>query len=239
MRVETGGMNTKAIYTLFALLTPSLLTAPALCAPAKPATKPPAAPKVIAPRAIPSPSGAVPGPWREGDIGKVGVRGAAREAAGTWTVAGSGEDIFGAADSFHFVWRPWHGDGQITARVVRYQRRDMWTKVGVMARATAAAGSKFADVLVTPDKGAEMQWRTEAGGETQTTDQVPSPAPFWVRLVRKGDTLTGYASQDGRHWQPRGKATVALGEDILLGLCVTSHRNDAATEAVVDSVEVE
>ena len=84
-----------------------------------------------------------------------------------------------------------------------------------------------------------MQWRAEPGGETQTTDQVPSPAPFWVRLVRTGDTLTGYASQDGRHWQERGKATVALGETILLGLCVTSHRSDAATEATVDSVEVE
>ena len=223
-------MNTKTSYTLLALLAPALMPAATLGAPAKPATSP---------RVVPEPSGAIPRPWREADIGKVGVHGAASQAAGAWTVTGSGEDIFGAADSFHFVWRPWHGDGRITARVVRYQRRDMWTKVGVMARASTAAGSKFADVLVTPDRGAEMQWRTEPGGETQTTDQVPSAAPFWVRLVRKGDTLTGYVSQDGRHWQQRGKATVALSEDILLGLCVTSHRNDAATEAVIDSVEVE
>jgi hypothetical protein len=30
-----------------------------------------------------------------------------------------------------------------------------------------------------------------------------------------------------------------MSEDILLGLCVTSHRNDAATEATVDSVQVD
>ena len=218
---------------LFALLAPALGLSPVLAAPPRPAAK------SAAPTAKPPALAAVPSPWKEADIGKVGVRGAAHQTGGIWTISGAGEDIFGAADSFHYVWRPWHGDGQITARVVRYQRRDMWTKVGVMARASTAAGAKFADVLVTPDKGAEMQWRTAPGGETQTTDQSPSAAPFWVRLVRAGDTLTGYVSQDGRHWQPRGKATVALSEDILLGLCVTSHRNDAATEAVVDSVAVQ
>jgi len=227
-----AAMNTKAKNTLLALIAPALMLPPVLGAPAKPAAKPAARPALTA-------SGALPGPWREADVGKVGVHGAAREAGGAWTVSGSGEDIFGASDSFHYVWRPWHGDGSITARVVRYQRRDMWTKVGVMARASTAAGSKFADVLVTPDKGAEMQWRAEGNGETQTTDQSPSPAPFWVRLVRAGDTLTGYVSQDGRHWQTRGKATVALPVDILIGLCVTSHRNDALSEALVDSVAVE
>lgn len=215
---------------LLALVVPPLLLPPAAAAPARTA-----APAL---GAIPA-AGAFPAAWRESDIGKVGVHGVAHYSGGTWTITGAGEDIFGTADSFHFVWRKWHGDGRITARVVRYQRRDMWTKVGVMARESRAAGSKFADVLVTPDKGAEMQWRAGDGGEAQTTDQVPSPAPFWVRLVRSGDTLTGYASQDGRHWQPRGKATVALSEDILLGLCVTSHRSDAVTEATVDSVTVD
>lgn len=222
------------------LLVPPLLLSPASGAPVRRAPHGPARPAALpSPQPAAAASGALPAPWKEGDIGKIGVHGAAHQAAGTWTISGAGEDIFGTADSFHFVWRPWHGDGRITARVVRYQRRDQWTKVGVMARESRAAGSKFADVLVTPDKGAEMQWRTEAGGDAQTTDQTPSPAPFWVRLVRAGDTLTGYVSLDGRHWQPRGKATVALSEDILLGLCVTSHRSDAITEAVVDSVEVQ
>ncbi len=224
---------------LFLPFVPLLLLPPVGAAPAKPAAKRPAA-RPHAPVSAPlAPVSAPVETWRESDIGKVGVPGAAHQAGGTWTITGSGEDIFGPADSFHFVWRKWHGDGRITARVVRYQRRDMWTKVGVMARESRAAGAKFADVLVTPDKGAEMQWRPETGGDARTTDQTPSPAPFWVRLVRAGDTLTGYVSQDGRHWEVRGKATVPMSEDILLGLCVTSHRNDSITEATVDSVEVQ
>lgn len=222
---------------LIALFLPLSLLTPGGAAPAHPMSAPPASAHP-APAPAATIPGVLPAPWKTGDIGKVGVPGAARAAGGTWTVSGAGEDIFGPADSFHFVWQKWHGDGRITARIVRYQRRDMWTKVGVMARESRAAGSKFADVLVTPDKGAEMQWRATPGGDAQTTDQAPSPAPFWVRLVRTGNTLTGYISPDGRHWQPRGKATVAMSEDILLGLCVTSHKNDSVTEATVDSVEV-
>jgi len=186
---------------------------------------------------LPTASG-LPDPWKDADVGKVGVPGAASAANNVWTVTGSGDDIFGQADSFHFVYQPLHGDGVITARVVSYQRRDMWTKVGVMARASLAAGAPFADVLVTPDKGAEFQWRPAANGDTQTSDQTPSPAPFWVRLTRTGDTLVGAVSPDGRTWQVRGTDTVPLGRDVLIGLCVTSHKNDATTEAKIDSVMV-
>ena len=199
---------------------------PALAVPIPPVSPPP------------PPLPTLPSPWKQEDIGAVGVHGGAKRVAGTWTITGAGEDIFGQADSFHFVWRWWHGDGQITARVVRYQRRDVWTKVGVMARETTAAGSRFADMLVTPDHGAEFQWRAQTTRDTQTTDQVPSPTPFWVRLVRTGTTLTGYVSADGKIWQPRGHATVTLAPDFLIGFCVTSHSKDVPTEAVVDSVTV-
>ena len=189
--------------------------------------------------AVPLAAGSLLPPWRQADIGKVGVPGgAARVAAGTFTVTASGEDIFGQADSFHFVYQPLRGDGQIVARVVSYQRKDMWTKVGVMVRETTDPGSKFADVLVTPDKGAEAQWRPATNGDTQTTDQTPSPTPFWVKLTRVGDTLTGYISADGQVWQQRGQMTVAMTPNVLIGLCVTSHKNDTATTAKIDSVRV-
>lgn len=203
-----------------------------------PAPTPPANPMALPPLAPSPPVIGLPDPWQDADIGKVGARGAASVAQGVWTVTGAGEDIFGQADSFHFVYQPLHGDGVITARVVSYQRRDMWTKVGVMARASVDAGAPFADVLVTPDKGAEFQRRIAANGDTQTSDQVPSPAPFWVRLTRTGDTLVGDVSPDGRTWQERGRDTVPLGRDVLIGLCVTSHKNDITTEAKIDSVTV-
>ena len=183
-------------------------------------------------------AGTLPAPWKSADIGKVGVPGSASLKAGVWTVTAAGEDIYGTADSFRFVWKPLHGDGQISARVVSYQRKDMWTKVGVMVRASVNPGAQFADVLVTPDRGAEFQHRDVAAGETQTTDQVPSPAPYWVRMTRVGNLLTGFVSKDGIHWNERGHTTIVLTADVLIGLCVTSHKNDSLTEAKIDSVRL-
>ena len=107
-----------------------------------------------------------------------------------------------------------------------------------MVRASVDPSAPFADVLVTPDHGAEFQHRDGAGGETQTTDQVPSPAPYWVRLTRVGSLLTGFVSQDGVRWEERGHTTTALTPDVLIGLCVTSHKNDELTEAKIDSVRL-
>lgn len=181
----------------------------------------------------------LPAPWKSQDIGKVGVPGSASFAKGVWTVKASGEDIFGLADSFRFVYLPLNGDGQITARVVQYQRRDTWTKVGVMARESLDPSARFADVLVTPDKGGEFQRRTQTGGQTDTSEQTPSPTPFWVRLVRAGDLITGYLSKDGKTWEERGHETVKMAPQVLIGLCVTSHKNDELTEAQIDSVLVD
>ena len=181
----------------------------------------------------------LPAPWKSQDIGHVGVPGSVSFAKGVWTVQASGEDIFGPADSFRFVYLPLKGDGEITARVVQYQRRDMWTKVGVMVRESLDPGARFADILVTPDKGGEFQWRTQTGGATDTSDQTPSPTPYWVRLTRKGDLITGFLSKDGATWEERGHETIKMASDALVGLCVTSHKNDQLTEAQIDSVLVD
>jgi hypothetical protein len=60
---------------------------------------------------------AIPAPWSTADVGSVGVIGSASYDAGTFTVNGSGADIWGSADGFRFVYRPMSGDGEIVARV--------------------------------------------------------------------------------------------------------------------------
>ncbi len=153
-------------------------------------------------------------------------------------IIASGEDIFGKADSFRYMYQPLAGDGQIAAQVVSYERKDMWTKVGVMVRDGDAPGAKFADIVLTPDKGAEFQWRAGTDGETQTSEQTPSPAPYWVKLTRTGDMFVGWISPDGRTWTERGRATIAMGPNVLAGICVTSHKNDTLTQASLNSVMV-
>ena len=48
---------------------------------------------------------ALPSPWVNQDIGSVGVAGSATYTNGTFTVKGSGADIWGTADTFQYVWQ--------------------------------------------------------------------------------------------------------------------------------------
>src|SRR5207253_1471125 len=61
--------------------------------------------------------GALPAGWSHQDIGAVGIAGSATFSSGTFTVAGSGSDIWTAADQFHFAFQSVTNDVSITARV--------------------------------------------------------------------------------------------------------------------------
>ena len=101
--------------------------------------------------------------WAHGDSGAVGLPGDASLLSGTFTVRGSGDDIWYAADAFHYVYRPLTGNGTITARVVSLQNTDDWAKAGVMMRETLDPGSAYAFSLVTPVNDTALQWRGSAG----------------------------------------------------------------------------
>ena len=129
--------------------------------------------------------------WSSSDVGSVGVAGSYTLSNGTFTVNGSGTDIWGTADAFQFVSQPLNGDGSITARVVSQTGTSFWAKAGVMFRETLAVGSSFAAVEVTPGNGAVLQARTTTGSYAVST-QGPTTikAPYWVRVVRAGNVFT-------------------------------------------------
>src|SRR5262249_20977723 len=74
------------------------------------------------PVAPPAPS-SLPAGWSHADIGAVGFTGDTTydPTASAFTVKGSGADIWGAADAFHFAYRSLTGDGAIVARVASQQ----------------------------------------------------------------------------------------------------------------------
>lgn len=85
-------------------------------------------------------TGALPGGWATQDIGSVAAAGGASYSGATFTVRGSGADIWGTADEFRFVYRTLTGDGSILARVATVTNTNSWTKSGVMMRETLTAG---------------------------------------------------------------------------------------------------
>lgn len=174
--------------------------------------------------------------WLRQDVGNVGITGSSGIIDDTFTLQGSGSDIWGNEDSFSFVSQTFRGDCVITARLVSMSNTDYWAKAGLMMRESNAANAKNVSILVTPEGGGtRLQWRDSQGGETGDHQLSGSNAPLWLRIVRSGDTFTTWQSNDGESWTNSHAVTMAMDSEVLVGLAVTSHINGALNTAIFDN----
>ena len=107
----------------------------------------------------PEPMGAFEG---HSDIGVVLHPGSAEyeAAARTYTVTGSGENMWAAKDAFHFVWKKVSGDVTLTADVaILGQGGDAHRKAVLMIRQNLDEDSAYADAALHG-----RVWRGEVGG---------------------------------------------------------------------------
>jgi len=180
----------------------------------------------------------LPAPWASSDIGAVGLAGSAGYQNGTFSLSGSGADIWGTADGFRYVYQPLTGNGQIIARVTSLQNSNALAKGGVMIRENLTANARHALMALVPGGGAVFQRRVTTGGISATTSGPGVTAPAWVKLVRNGNRLSGYVSANGVNWTRVGSDTIKMAETVYIGLAVTSHDNAALFGVNLDSVAV-
>ena len=186
-------------------------------------------------------SAELPAGWSSQDIGTDGGSATCDDVNGVWTIVADGRDIWGTSDQFHYVYLPARSDCEIIARVSSIVNTDDWAKAGVMIRETLAADSKFVDVVMTPLDGmrcVSLQLRVETGGVAGELWSGLSSLPQWVKLVREGDSFTGYHSDDGFSWVEIDNTTVLMSQDVYLGLAVTSHSSGTLTTAVISNVTI-
>lgn len=185
-----------------------------------------------------TPSTALPAPWLHQDIGSVGIPGDGTYSGGTFTIAGSGADIWNNADGLHFVYQPWTGNGEIIVRVASVGNTDPWAKAGVMFRESLTTGSRHVMTVVTPGNGTAFQRRQAADGVSTHTAGPAAVAPYWVRLVRLGSRFEGYASADGAAWTLIGVETNAMSNTAYVGLAVTAHNNSLISTSTFSDLEL-
>jgi hypothetical protein len=61
-------------------------------------------------------------------------------------------------------------------------------------------------------------------------------APCWVKVVRSGNTFTGYCSPDGSTWTQVSSQTINMASSVCIGLAVTSHDDGTLCTASFDNV---
>jgi regulation of enolase protein 1 (concanavalin A-like superfamily) len=178
----------------------------------------------------------LPPPWQTADIGAVGAIGNASYSGGTFTVTGSGADIWGTADEFRFLYQLASGDCTIVARVTAVGNTDPWAKAGVMVRESLAANSVHAFCLVSAGSGVSFQRRTATAGTSASTTTAGIAAPYWVRVVRSGSTFTASVSPDGVSWTTQGSASITMATSVYIGLAVSSHLDGTVCTATFNNV---
>jgi hypothetical protein len=161
--------------------------------------------------------------------------------AGTYTMTGSGADIWGQSDEFHYAFKTLTGAGSIAARVVSLTNTDASAKAAVMIRETLAPDSRYSLAALTPGSGVIAEYRADTGGNAQQENsQTGIAAPYWVKIERDfAGNITAYSSANGSSWQMMGQPIpFQMSSSAYIGLAVTAHNASAACEAVFSNVTI-
>lgn len=182
----------------------------------------------------------LPSPWQTQDIGTVGAAGSASYSSGTYTVAGAGAGIWWAADEFRFVYQAITGDCSITTRVVSVQNTGGaggWEHGGIMVRESLNANAAFSGLYETATHGILFESRTATGATAgSVANDTSEPWPYWLKLVRSGNTFTASRSSDGVNWTVLGSQSITMASTVYVGLAVTSQVDATPGTAVFDNL---
>jgi hypothetical protein len=144
-------------------------------------------------------------------------------------------------DSFRFSYEPLVGDGTILARVVGVQNALTGSSFGVMIRDSLNADAPYAAMLLTRASGDQLNLlgRASPGATPVSETGAAVTEPYWLKLVRAGNTFTGYASPDGMTWTQVGTArTIPMGAVVFVGLGVCSGSGAQVTAINFDTVTI-
>ncbi|MBL7186880.1 MAG: LamG domain-containing protein [Phycisphaerae bacterium] len=163
---------------------------------------------------------------------------------GTFTMTGSGADITGPADEFHYAYKMLTGPGTIVATVDSVENTNAWAKAGVMIRETLDADSAHAMAFVTPAQGVVFEYRLAAGQDNvgAAAQETGITAPHWVKLERDAaGNFTASHSTNGSSWTPIQSSipqNISMASTVYIGLALTSHSASQTCEARFSNVSV-
>lgn len=175
------------------------------------------------------------------DVGTVLHAGTAQydKARHSYTVGGSGENMWFGTDDFHFVWKKMSGNVAITADIAFLgPTGNNHRKAVLMIRQSLDGSSAAVDVAVHGDGLTSLQYRDPAGSDTHEVESKQS-APKTVRIEKRGDYIYAFVSGKDGVLKPAGAATkLALTGPFYVGIGVCSHNKDVVERAVFSNVSL-
>jgi hypothetical protein len=183
------------------------------------------------------------------DVGSPQLAGSAKPVETGWDLIAGGVDIWEKADQFHFVFKDMSGDFDIAVRIESFTPAHLYSKAGLMIRECLDADSSHLMFVVFANNeprnnnlGAyEMQFREAKGVDCQAiypvvlppaSPEFPAAYPdSWLRVARRGNQFSAFASTDGITWKLYAEKVLALDYTVKVGPALTSHNPDVAAKA--------
>lgn len=153
-----------------------------------------------------------------------------------YSLRSGGANIGHWEDWFHYVYEPMQGDVDISARVQYISKG--WSSAGIMLRKDLSTSSVYASTQITLLDGGEFALRKEKG---VSFDAVSAPSLVegsWLRLVKTGNLVTSYISEDGESWVEIAQEEVELGDQFYVGLTGVAESSEPFVDIVFDEVKV-
>ena len=174
------------------------------------------------------------------DIGEVGVVGSATYDTETdsYTISGSGENMWLNKDAFHYVWKKVSGDVSLSTRIAWEGKGvNPHRKAGIIIRQNLNTGSSYADAVIHGDGLTSLQYREKENGLTHEI-QANVNGPNQLQLEKVGNYVYMSTAMDGEDLiSAGGSFSIELEEPYYIGIGVCSHDSTVLETAVFTDLE--
>jgi hypothetical protein len=193
--------------------------------------------------ALPVAMKAQPGTFEgSGDVGTVLHKGAVEYDAAqkSYKVTGSGDNVWGTADGFFFVWKKISGDVSISADIsFETKSGEEHKKAMLMFRQSLDADSAYADIAAHGAGLTSLQSREAKGAATHEVQANVSAVPKHLQITKRGNSFYLSLAEVGEDLHFAGPAMkVELQEPFYVGIGVSAHNKDNLETATFSNVTI-
>lgn len=156
----------------------------------------------------------------------------------TYTIGGSGVNMWFGEDQFHYLWTTLQGDFILRAEVAFLGAGvDPHRKLGWIVKNDLDHETPHINVSIHGDGLTSLQYRKEVGGDTEqsiSTDSFPSV----IQLERRGSLFIMSTAKFGEEFTTVSAENTSIGQQVYAGLYVCSHNPDIVETAQFRNVRI-
>jgi len=169
------------------------------------------------------------------DVGNTGLAGSSMYDTDTqtYTVEGSGANMWFTEDSFHYLYKQLSGDFILRTHAEflgEDEESDPHRKMGWVVRTSLDPGAAHVNAALHGDGLAALQFRRSSGDSTDEIRSAVNGADV-LQLERQGSSYILSVARFGDTFTTDTLKNIDLGEEVYVGLYVCSHNNHVAEKA--------